>query len=142
MRPVLIDNSAWARLRGGVAVPGHRRAEVAQAIEVGEVWVCLPFLLEAGYSARGAREHDELLGELDVLPRAEMDALVERRALDAQAQLARVGHRRLPPVDLLIAALAERHALGILHYDADYDVIATRTDLEFESVWLAERGSL
>lgn len=66
----------------------------------------------------------------------------ERRALDAQAQLARIGHHRLPPVDLLIAALADRHELGVLHYDDDYDLIAETTDLRFESVWLAPRGTL
>lgn len=62
----------------------------------------------------------------------------EQRALDAQAQLARAGHHRLPPVDLLVAALAERHDLGVLHYD----LIAEKTDLRFDSVWLAARGTL
>jgi predicted nucleic acid-binding protein len=54
------------------------------------------------------------------------------------------GHcaRALPPVHLLIAALADRHGLGILRYDHDYDVIAEKTDLRFDSVWLAERGAL
>ena len=55
---------------------------------------------------------------------------------------ARVGHHRLPPVDLLIAALADRHGLGVLHYDHDYDLIAEKTDLTFDSVWLAARGTL
>lgn len=45
-------------------------------------------------------------------------------------------------MDLIIAALADRHDLGILHYDADYDVIRERTDLDFDSVWLAPRGTL
>ena len=40
------------------------------------------------------------------------------------------------------AAIAERHALGVLHYDADYDLIASQTDLRFDGVWLAARGSL
>ncbi|MEO8091665.1 MAG: hypothetical protein ABI726_03010 [bacterium] len=43
---------------------------------------------------------------------------------------------------VLIAALADRHGLGILHYDNDYGLISATTDLAFESVWLAERGSL
>lgn len=73
---------------------------------------------------------------------AEVDASVERRALDARAQLARTGQHRLPPVDVLIAALADRHQLDVLHYDADYDVIAGRTDLAFQSVWLGPRGRL
>ena len=33
-------------------------------------------------------------------------------------------------------------ALGVLHYDHDYDLLTERTDLLFESVWLAPRGSL
>ncbi|MQA74683.1 MAG: PIN domain-containing protein [Solirubrobacterales bacterium] len=48
----------------------------------------------------------------------------------------RAGHRRLSPVDLLIAALAHRHGQAILHFDRDYDLIAERTTLAFESVWL------
>jgi hypothetical protein len=42
----------------------------------------------------------------------------------------------------MTAALADRHELGILHYDRDYDLILERTDLRFGSVWLARRGSL
>lgn len=115
---------------------------MAKAIEAGDVFVCLPFLLEAGYSARNAVAHEELLYELLALPQADIDELVERRAVDAQAQLAGAGHHRLPPVDLLMAAIADRHELDLLHYDADYDIIATKTDLSFDSLWLAPRGSL
>jgi hypothetical protein len=28
------------------------------------------------------------------------------------------------------------------HYDPDYDLIAEKTDLRFDSVWLAARGAL
>ena len=76
------------------------------------------------------------------MPWATIDANVERRALDAQRHLVRSGHHRIPPADLLLAALAERHQLGILHYDRDYDLIAARTDLLFASEWLAPAGSL
>ena len=80
--------------------------------------------------------------ELLSLPRFEIDATVERRAIDAQRQLARLGHHRLPPVGLLVAAIADRHDLGVLHYDHDYDLLAEKTDLRFDSVWLAPRGVL
>jgi predicted nucleic acid-binding protein len=103
---------------------------------------CLPFLLEAGCSARNARDHAELLDELLALPHFPVDEAVEQRAIDAQRQLARAGHHRLPPVDLLVAAIADRHRLGVLHYDRDYDLLAEKTDLEFDSVWLAPAGSL
>lgn len=142
MRRALLDNSAWARLRSPTLVPRERRAEVAAAIEAGDIIVCLPFLLEAGYSARSAAHHDELLCELLSLPWVDVDERVARRALEAQAQLARVGHHRLPPVDLLMAAIAERHELDVLHYDADYDLIVSKTDLEFGSEWVANRGSV
>jgi len=82
------------------------------------------------------------MDELLALPHFPIDELVERRVVDAQRELARVGHHRLPPVDLLVAALADRHELGILHYDRDYDLIAERTDLRFESEWLVPRGTL
>ena len=113
--------------RRGAAVDGPR--EIAALIESGRIATCLPFLLEAGYSARDAREHGELLADLAALPRFPVDHDVEQRALDAQRQLARVGHHRLPPVDLLVAAVADRHGLGVLHYDGDYDVLAEKTDL-------------
>ena len=48
----------------------------------------------------------------------------------------------MPPVDILMASLADHHQLGILHYDRDYDLLGARTDLHFRSVWLARRGSL
>jgi predicted nucleic acid-binding protein len=138
---LLLDNSAWARL-ADLALGDDRVTEIADAFEAGRVATCLPFLLEAGYSARNARDHDELLAELLALPRFSIDEDVERRALEAQRQLARVGHHRLPPVDLLVAALADRHGLGVLHYDRDYDLVAEKTDLDFESVWLAPVGTL
>ena len=138
---LLLDNSAWARL-ADAALPADRADEIADALESGGVVACLPFLLEAGYSARNAHEHAQLLTELLALPQYHIDEAVEHRALDAQAQLARAAHHRLPPVDLLIAALADRYDLAVLHYDHDYDLIAEKTDLSFESVWLAERGTL
>lgn len=138
---LLLDNSAWARL-GAAGLPSSRLSEVADRLQAGEVVASMPFLLEAGYSARTASDHRQLCRELLALPWAPLDGEVERRAVDAQGQLARAGHHRVPPVDLMMAALADRHRLGVLHYDRDYDLIAARTDLDFESVWLAERGSL
>jgi hypothetical protein len=43
---------------------------------------------------------------------------------------------------VLIAALADRHGVGVLHYDHDYDLIVAKTDLNFQSVWLAPAGAL
>jgi predicted nucleic acid-binding protein len=138
---LLLDNSAWARLDQS-AVAQARLEEIAGWLEQGRIATCLPFLLEAGYSARNTRDHDDLLSELMALPNIGIDDHVEGRAIDAQRQLARAGHHRLPPVDLIIAALADTHGLGVLHYDIDYEIVSEKTDLRFDSVWLVARGSI
>lgn len=138
---LLLDNSAWARL-GDPSLPQHRADEIAEALEERRIATCLPFLLEAGYSARSAADHSELIAELLALPLVHIDEEIERRAIGAQGQLARAGHHRLPPVDLMVAAIADTHRLGVLHYDTDYDTLAAKTDLRFHSAWLAPRGTL
>lgn len=139
--PVLLDNSAWARL-GSPQLAVERADEIAEAVLESRVATCLPFLLEAGYSARNAGDYETIVDELRGLPYFHVDGEVERRAVDAQRQLARVGHHRLPPVDVLVASIADRHDVGVLHYDRDYDLIAAKTDLNFQSVWLAPAGAL
>jgi len=121
-------------------VPDSRAIEVAEDYVEQRLAVSLPFLLEAGYTARSAGDREELIAELMTLPFIGIDAETERRALQAQAQLARAGHHRMPPVDVLLAALADRHRLGVLHYDADFDVVATVTHQPTE--WAAPQGSL
>jgi len=138
---LLIDNSAWARLWGDSLDPS-RASKVADDFDTGRIAVCLPFLLEAGYSARAFDDHDEFYDRMVAFPYVTIDRRVERRALDAQAQLARAGHHRMPPTDLTIAALADVHGLGVLHYDGDYDLVLEKTDLEFGSEWLMPRGTL
>lgn len=141
MTLLLIDNSAWARLTSS-RLSAERASTVARWTEARELATCLPFLLEAGYSARSAGDHLAMFEVLGGLPRIHLDADIERLALVAQRELALVGHHRLPPSDLLIAACAHHAGGGVLHYDRYFDVIAQRTSLTFESEWLAAPGSL
>ena len=115
---------------------------IAEWTEQNEIAVCLPFLLEAGYSARSAADRKALMTHFDELPRVAVDGEVERMALQAQRELAEIGHHRLAPMDVMIAACAHRAEAGVLHYDGDYDVLAEHTSLTFESEWLAPPGSL
>lgn len=139
--PALLDHSAWSRI-AQLSLPVDVRHRVRESVLSRSLVTCLPFLLEAGYSARSGNDHAALAHELAELPRVVIDADAEQRVLVAQAQLAVTGHHRLPPADLIIAALADLHGLAVLHYDADYDVILQHTDLRYESRWLAPRGSL
>ena len=60
----------------------------------------------------------------------------------AQRELAEIGHHRLAPADVVIAACAHTAGIGVLHYDSDYDLLAEHTSLRFESEWLAPPGAL
>jgi predicted nucleic acid-binding protein len=138
---LLLDHSAWSRLISD-SVPEAREEVVLDWIEAGLLGTCLPFLLEAGYSAQTAEDHRITVARLERLTRLPIDGEVERLAQIAQRELAEAGHHRLSPIDVMIAACAARDRGGVLHYDRDYDLILARTSLEFESVWLAEAGSL
>jgi predicted nucleic acid-binding protein len=138
---LLLDNSAWSRLLQGL-VPKDRADAIGDRMEQREVAICLPFLLEAGYSAQSAAKYRSMMTKFDRLPRIAIDGEVERMALQAQGELADVGHHRLTPMDVMIAACAHRAEAGVLHYDADYEILAEHTALRFDSVWLAPPGTL
>ena len=62
-------------------------------------------------------------------------------ALQGQAELCRSGHMRsvgLP--DLLVAAVAEQEHVAVLHYDADYDLVAQITGQPVR--WVVPRGAV
>ncbi len=138
---LLLDNSAWSRLLQGI-VPGDRAKTIGDWMEQQEMAVCLPFLLEAGYSAQSAPRYRSMMAQLAKLPRIAIDGKVEHLALQAQRELADVGHHRLAPIDVMIAACAHRSEAGVLHYDGDYDLLARHTSMQFESEWLAPPGTL
>jgi len=137
----LLDNSAWAR-RFSLAGNEAAAASLASDLENSRLVTCLPFMLEAGYPARDESGYREVSALLASLPSAELDQHAQARSLEAQQQLTRSGHHRIPPVDLLVAAVADTSGIGVLHYDAHYDIILEQTDLVFESRWLAPRGSI
>ena len=54
--------------------------------------------------------------------------------------LADRGHHRAAPLpDLIIAAVAEDHGLSVLHYNADFELIAAVTGQSVQ--WVVPRGS-
>jgi len=63
-----------------------------------------------------------------------------QRAIEIQGELAKTGRHRVPIPDLLIAAAAEAAGLTVLHYDSDYDLIASVTGQPVE--WVVPRGSV
>jgi len=138
---LLLDHSAWSRLIDD-KVPEDREETILDWIGAERLATCLPFLLEAGYSARTGQEYRLNMGRVEQLPRVLIDQEVEKAAQNAQRELAKRGHHRLSPNDLIIAACAAAVNGGVLHYDRDYDLIREQTSLDFESIWLVEPGTL
>ncbi len=134
---LLLDNSVWSRRREPSV-----RDRLGAAMDSAQLGVCLPFLLEAGFSAQSGGEHENIMRRLTLLPRTDVTHKVEKLAIEAQGELAAIGHHRLAPTDLIIAACAHEARAGVLHYDRDYDLILEHTELEFESRWVAPAGTL
>lgn len=133
----LADTSALARLdRPPVA------AVLAPLIEAGLVATCGVIEFELGWATRTSAEFDRV--------RADRDAGYEwlathdedwRRALDVQARLWRSGRvRAVGFPDLLIAAVAERERVSLVHYDSDYDLIAAVTGQQMQ--WVVSPGTV
>lgn len=142
-RPLVLDNSAWARIVSG-QLPDPARERWELAVDADEIVVCDPFRLEALSSTRTAKDYAALSTELDGFLRAPSDERTWELALSAQAALAadRRVSRRVKAVDLLVAAAAAQHEVGVLHDDHDFDTIAAHTHLRYDSVWIAPRGTL
>jgi predicted nucleic acid-binding protein len=121
------DTTAWIALRRGrpAAV-----ASVRRLLRRGTLAMCDPVALELVRGARNARELNALRAGLALLPACAVAASTWTRAQDVLEGLAlhRGGrHRGVPPMDLLIAAVAQEHDLPVLHDDAHFDLIAEVT---------------
>jgi predicted nucleic acid-binding protein len=133
----LADTSVLARLdRPAVA------AAIGPLIEAGLVGTCGVIEFELGWATRTSAEFDQV--------RADRDAGYEwlathdedwHRALDVQATLWRSGRvRAVGFPDLLVAAVAERERVTVVHYDSDYDLIAEVTGQRMQ--WVVPRGTV
>lgn len=135
-RIFLLDASAFSRL-GSPALDPERRSEVAGWISRGIVAASTPLLLEA--RAGGV----EPQADPQELPLLWISEGAERRSAELQQQM-RSAHQHLgiPPLDYLIAAIAEDHSASILHYDSDFELLIAHTDLAAGTEPLAPLGSI
>ncbi|HEV2373267.1 MAG TPA: PIN domain nuclease [Streptosporangiaceae bacterium] len=120
----LIDTSALFRI-----LQDKLRQAWSDQLAAGVIATCPIVELEFLYSARSLAdrlEKQRLLREL--FGWVPMDERVYERAQAVQQLLTEVGkHRSAGPVDLLIAATAERQRLTVLCDDHDYKVVASVT---------------
>ena len=108
-------------------------AGVRRLLRRGTHAVCDPVALELLRGARNVRELNALRAGLALLPACAVAPSSWTRAQDVLEGLARHHggrHRGVPPMDLLIAAVAQDHDLPVLHDDAHFDLIAEVTGQE------------
>ncbi|MHB1469293.1 MAG: PIN domain-containing protein [Solirubrobacteraceae bacterium] len=108
----------------------------------GSLVTCTVTDLEQLFSARSAAEHREWREDIALrFHQVAIDQHVLDRAVEVQGLLADRGqHRGANIIDLIVAATAERAGLIVLHYDSDFDLIATVTSQPVE--WVVPRGSV
>jgi predicted nucleic acid-binding protein len=126
------EPSAW--LIGKSALVRLGRSSEADAWasrnERGLVRIATVTLLEIGYSARDPHDLHAGLREPPVvsMPVEYATPAAEDRAVEILTVLADHGHHRAPSVpDLLVAAIADRAGLVVLHQDKDFELIAQVT---------------
>jgi len=133
----LVDNSVIARAH---------KPPVAAAFEPkvlgGLVASCSIADLEQLFSARNGEEHRARRADIELrYVRVPIDQATLDRAVEVQGLLAdKAQHRAANIPDLIVAAAAERAGLTVLHYDADFELIATVTGQQTE--WVVPRGSV
>lgn len=131
----VVDTSVLTRLHAEPV-----RAVVEPLAAVGQLARAGISDLEVGFSARSAAEWDRLAAALDAFELVETKAAHVQRARQVQRLLASRHQRGRKVPDLLVAAAAEASGLGVLHYDADFDRIATVTGQLCE--WVVPAGSV
>lgn len=128
----LVDTSVLTRLR----LPAIGNV----LLGLGQLFYSPVSGLELRYSASNETDYRNLTTILDGFDRLTVADAVFDIADRTQRLLAEAGLKGRPVPDLIIAAQAEVAGLTLLHYDADFDLIASVTGQS--ALWIAPRGTI
>lgn len=134
----LFDTSALILAARHAGVAGVLR----EAIGAGGLAVTDLVILESLNGAPNVAEYDRYASSLGAAQRLRTEPADWDRVLQVHRLLAASGpgHRRpVPVLDLIIAAVAERHGATLVHYDEGYVRIAALTGQPVR--WVVARGS-
>ncbi|UUY02917.1 PIN domain-containing protein [Svornostia abyssi] len=137
--PALADTATWTWVRD------RRQPQLApwfnRQATAGLILVCDVVVLELVRLAPNAQRATAMAETLSAFASVTMPENVWDDARALQLKLAEHGdHRRVPPTDLLIASAALRADVPVLHYDRDYERIASVSALRHQ--WLVPEGTL
>jgi len=126
---ILVDSSAWIEYLRATGSPADRR--LATALETDEpiatTGIVLLEVLCGARDERQARDLSRLLDRCRFLPLDEPSDHEAAAALYRACRRAGATIRRLP--GCLIATVAIRNEIALLHQDADFDAIAAHAPL-------------
>ncbi len=137
---MLADSTAWVWSRRK-AYP-RLRQWFDEQLEAGEIATSDQVRLELLEGVHSS-EHAQRRRDLEALDTCLITPHEWRRAMDVQAELARLKtdyHKGVRAADLLIAAAAEAAGVELLHYDNHFERIREITKQPMR--WLAPKGTL
>lgn len=136
----VIDTSVWARLATTSEVVEELK-KIVELVSPTDLLVCPPVALEYGFTAPTAKAHAALAEQLEAFGTCDVHP-TQDEVLDIQSRLWNGGLLRAAgEIDTLIAAYAMRNHAAVLHYDRDFEHIASVVP-GFSHRWILPRGSI
>ncbi len=127
---ILVDTSAWIEFLRDTGSPICQRVDDLLATEIAICDVVRMEVLAGARDEQHLQQLRRLLARASTLPTEPVD-------YDAAAALYRAcrqrGHTVRKLIDCLIAAVAIRGNLPVLHRDADFDILAQHTTLQTDA---------
>ncbi|WP_297290934.1 PIN domain nuclease [Oceanicoccus sp.] len=128
---ILIDTSAWVEFLRDTGSPVCQRVDDLLGVEIATCDVVRMEVLAGARNEQHLHQLRRLIARASILP-------MESTDYDTAAALYRTcrqrGYTVRKLIDCLIAAVAIRSEISILHTDTDFDVLAKNTNLDVEAV--------
>jgi predicted nucleic acid-binding protein len=128
---ILIDTSAWVEFLRDTGSPICQLVDELLAVEIATCDAVRMEVLAGARNEQHLQQLRRLLARASTFPMAPVD-------YDAAAALYRTcrqrGHTVRKLIDCLIAAVAIRGDVPLLHMDADFDILARHTTLQVQVV--------
>jgi hypothetical protein len=136
----IVDTSVWARLATTPEVVDELK-KIVELVSPTDVLVCPPVALEYGFTARTSKDHSEIMEHLGAFGECESHPTRDD-VVEIQSRLWNAGLLRAAgAMDTLIAAYAMKNNASVLHYDRDFEHIASVVPT-FAHRWILPRGSI